>query len=137
MITLACCIIMLHSFVPHHHHDCSCEPGFVFENELACHCNDEGCCDDPAHHHHSQHPFDVCKLQELLSQLVLNTKEDKSFFFQPHQLTLPDLYAACLSCSAAVSPVRCCSNISWQCFHAAVPVSPTLLSPALRAPPSC
>lgn len=86
MMCLACAIIMMHAVVPHHHHDAGCGVGLVFETEIGCHCDDEqdvdGCAthhrDACCHHDHgSKHPFDVCKLQELLSHLVLNTKDDK------------------------------------------------------------
>lgn len=68
MMAAAWCIIMLHSVVPHHHHDC-CDGGLVFENELDCQCDH--------HNHDCDHHDGNCKLQDLLSQLVISTKEDK------------------------------------------------------------
>lgn len=58
--------------------------GIVFESEVNCHCSD-ACCEEHDHSHSdcchhdgdSKHPFDLCQLQELLSHLVLNTKDDK------------------------------------------------------------
>lgn len=80
---VACAIILLHTFVPHHHHDTGMAEGFVFESELTCHDehHDCHCCGDKEHSHH---PFDICKLQDLLSQLTLSGKEDK--IFVAHQL---------------------------------------------------
>lgn len=79
MVSLACAIILLHAMVPHHHHDCDGEVGFVFETELGCHCDSD--CDHhtDCHHHGSHHPFDTCKLQDMLSRLVLTTQDDKQF----------------------------------------------------------
>ena len=66
----ACAIIMLHSVLPHHHHDSGSLTGFVYENEIGCHCHHEH--GTPPHHHDG-----CCKLQYLLSQLVISTKDDK------------------------------------------------------------
>lgn len=76
-ITVACSIILLHAFVPHHHHDCCGESGLVFENELVCHCD---CNHEDCHHHdgESRHPYNTCRLQDLLSHLVLTHKDDES-----------------------------------------------------------
>ncbi|MBO4752805.1 MAG: hypothetical protein J5526_08730 [Bacteroidales bacterium] len=68
LMAAAWCIIMLHSVVPHHHHDC-CDGGLVFENELDCQCEH--------HNHDCDHHDGSCKLQDLLSQLVISTKDDK------------------------------------------------------------
>ena len=70
LMAAAWCIIMLHSVVPHHHHDC-CDGGLVFENELECQCDH--------HDHENDHHDGCCKLQDLLSQLVISTKDDKFF----------------------------------------------------------
>lgn len=80
LVSVACAIIMLHAFVPHHHHDCDGEGGMVFETELDCHCN-ESCPHHHDEHHHSHHPFDVCLLQEMLSHLVLTTNDDQHIFY--------------------------------------------------------
>ena len=79
MITLACAIILVHAIVPHHHHDCADERGFVFETEINCHCSHQHHphdCNNNCNDHHSDHPFDICRLADMLSHLVLNTKED-------------------------------------------------------------
>ena len=68
MMVMAGCIILLHCVVPHHDHD-DCCGGLVFENELTCH--------HDHHNHDCDHPDGCCKLQDLLSQLVISTKEDK------------------------------------------------------------
>lgn len=88
-MVLACAIILLHAVVPHHHHDCDHEMGLVLENELSCQCDHQ--CD---HHedHHSHHPFDTCKLQDLLSHLVLSTKEDETYWALNH-VAVVDLFA--------------------------------------------
>ena len=70
MMAMACFIIVLHSVVPHHHHDC-CDGGLVFENELRC--------THDHHNHDCDHHDGCCKLQDLLSQLVISTKDDKFF----------------------------------------------------------
>ena len=81
MSLLACSIILMHAFVPHHHHDCEGGMGIVFEDEINCHCD----CDHHDHHscahHHggSHHPFEVCLLQEMLSHLVLSTNDDEQY----------------------------------------------------------
>ena len=76
MISLACAIIMLHAVVPHHHHDCSDAKGFVFETEVACHCEcDHHECD----HRHSHHPFNTCWLEEMLSHLVISTYDETNY----------------------------------------------------------
>lgn len=73
MVALSCLIILVHAIVPHHHHDVRGLEGFVFEDEVGC------CCDSECHHHDgdSHHPFDICKLQELLSHLVLSNKREE------------------------------------------------------------
>lgn len=91
MMVLAGAIILMHAMVPHHHHDCDCDFGLVFENEVACHCDEEmalmplaencetdndGCCH---HDEHSHHPLDFCLLQDLLSHLVLSNKDDETY----------------------------------------------------------
>ena len=95
MTTLACAVILLHAVVPHHHHDCVGEGGFVFETELTCHCD----CDhdgdydhDDCDHRHSHHPFDTCKLAEMLSHLVLSTKEDEAMLATCVKADVHDLF---------------------------------------------
>lgn len=86
MIALANIIILVHAVVPHHHHDCRGIEGLVFENELTCSCNEGECrechtSDCHRHRHRSQHPFGNCKLQDLLSKLVLNSRDEKLLVF--------------------------------------------------------
>lgn len=111
MMCLACAIILLHAVVPHYHHDDCGAVGLVFENEMTCQCENEdspyaeqhslgNCCH---HEHHSHHPFDNCKLQELLSSLVLNTKDSKIILAALHPQQPLDCFfgaflpAGCLS----------------------------------------
>lgn len=91
MLVLANIIILVHAVVPHHHHDCRGADGFVFENELTCSCDESECgecheTDCHEHHRHTHHPFGNCKLHDLLSKLVLNTKDEK---FLSASLQLP------------------------------------------------
>lgn len=82
MISLACVIILIHAVVPHHHHDFDNSVCFVLHSvhhhdshvggSDSCDLND-GCCDD------EKSPFELCKLQELLSCLVLSNREDDDF----------------------------------------------------------
>lgn len=67
IFSLACVIIMLHSFVPHHHDECCGVSECFFCSEH--------------HHHHTDHhedgePFDMCELQHLLSHLVLSSRHE-------------------------------------------------------------
>lgn len=107
-ISLACLIIFIHAVVPHHHHDEDVE-GFVFETELLCQCENEDlpCVEHHCHHHDgdceeqgSRHPFDICKLQDLLSHLVLSserkhllipTNPPAQIIFIPHSLEIENL----------------------------------------------
>lgn len=76
--SLAVSIILMHAMVPHHHHDCCGGRGFVFENEVACHCNgDYMCGNDCCDHEGSNHPLNRCRLQDLLSKLVISQKSDE------------------------------------------------------------
>lgn len=70
MMAVACFIIALHSVVPHHDHD-DARDGIVFENELGCQCD---------HHEHERHDG-CCRLQDLLSQLVISSKDEKLLCF--------------------------------------------------------
>lgn len=129
MVSLSCLIILVHAFVPHHHHDCEEEMGFVFENEMACHCDAD--CDH--HHDHdgaSHHPFDICKLQELLSHLVLTTKEDESTWVVAADIELPEL----LNIEV---PVFDLVPRQTRTIRTELPPDPLLSFSALRAPPMC
>lgn len=129
MISLSCLIILVHAFVPHHHHDSDGELGIVFEDEVACHC--DASCD--LHHDHdgaSHHPFDICKLQELLSHLVLTTKEDESTWVVAADIELPML----LNIEV---PVIDLGPTQTQTTQTELPPNPLLSFSALRAPPMC
>lgn len=71
MVSLACAIILMHAVVPHHHDDCCGEVECFFCSE---HHHDH-CCH---HDGDSHHPFDICKIQEMLSHLVLTTRDDEA-----------------------------------------------------------
>lgn len=143
MMCIACAIILLHTFVPHHHHDVEGGEGFVLESELVC--NDQGvCCHGQDCHHNqenhdqeSHHPFDICKLQQLLSQLVLNERDDKFFVqssLQPLHLDLAPWNAIVQKVDILASPSE---PIRWEVYDEALP---SVLAPivyGLRAPPMC
>lgn len=142
MITLACAIIMLHAIVPHHHHDCAEEVGLVFETELNCHCSHQhqthGCtndCDD----HHSDHPFDFCRLADMLSHLVLNTKADEHMMAQAVKAEAHDLMPDIIVPSGILLlttdngyHVYTGNNVPWT-----LPLPPFAGGLSLRAPPMC
>ena len=137
-ISLACAIILLHAIVPHHHHDCADEVGFIFETEINCHCNHHHHthdCDD----HHSDHPFDICRLADMLSHLVLNTKNDEQLMAlllkaEAHsiiQAILPLSDAITLSAEGVnITPPR--TDVPW-----ALPSETLADGHSLRAPPLC
>lgn len=125
MIVLACGIIMLHAVVPHHHH----EGGGGVE----CFCQ---------HHHHeddghSHSPFDLCKLQDMLSHVVICAKDDEeafealvsaeshAFIFWAIPVRGDDL---CLTALPA-------GEVSLHAFSESIGVSPLVGAAALRAPP--
>ncbi|MBP5541731.1 MAG: hypothetical protein J6X88_08805 [Bacteroidales bacterium] len=137
MVSLACAIILTHAVVPHHHHDCGDEGGFVFETELACHCHHDDC-PDGKDCGHSHHPFDMCKLAEMLSHLVLSTKDDEAAFAlslkaDVHEIF--DLFAqASLPASSETALSSCCHLR--RPSEAVLPVQPAVGGMSLRAPPS-
>ena len=113
MVALSCCIIMMHAVVPHHHHDSCGEGGFVFENEVACECADEvpACEHHHCHHHHdgSRHPLNHCKLQDLLSHLVIGHKLDETYLALK-TVSVLDLYGLC-----GITDVFCFSVYDFGC----------------------
>ena len=76
MMTAAVAIILLHTFVPHHHHD-------VHEGQWAdatvMTCRDADC------HHEGQEgvPEESCKLQQILAQLTLSSKSERILAIVP------------------------------------------------------
>lgn len=140
MVSLACVIIMLHAAVPHHHHDCCGAVGFVFENEVCCHC-DEACHDKGCEHHrehHSHHPFDSCLLQEMLSQLTLSNADDRCYFTVLIQAEAQDFVFLFLTPGMGEEEVLLC-GLPWAWPGEAVPVLGASYRGAvsLRAPPAC
>ena len=142
MITLACAIILLHAIVPHHHHDCAGLVGFVFETEINCHCSHQHHSHDCSHdcnEHHSDHPFDICHLADMLSHLVLNTKEDDNLLVlivkaEVHNLllaVLPTMDTAITASESGLSAFAD-SGMPWS-----LPLPPLAGGQSLRAPPMC
>lgn len=137
-ITVACAIILLHAIVPHHHHDCADEVGFVFETEINCHCSHQHHTHD-CDEHHSDHPFDICRLADMLSHLVLNTKEDEHLMATVVKAEVHDLMQAFLPTQGiaiqAVSngaDILAYSDVPWV-----LPLPPLSGGNPLRAPPQC
>ena len=134
MVVVACLVIMLHAMVPHHHHDCAEQQGFVFENELACHCD----CHDEDCHHHTHHPFDTCKLAEMLSHLVLSTKDDDIVVCQPlHQSNHHFLYPSLSVLDLQLMQQTCLPGRQFFHDRRFVPLrgTPCVAVRDLRAPP--
>ncbi len=139
LILLANCIILVHAVVPHHHHDCCPSIGLVYETEASCHCCDvSNLCDCGAstpHTHNSKHSTDGCKLQDLLSQLVLNTKE-RELFVQALDTSFQDFYIADLLVYTLPQPEE-----GVFVYHKPFVISsPTVFlidNSGLRAPPYC
>lgn len=77
LVLLACSVIMLHAFVPHHHHNFEAGGGLFFDAGMGCQC--DGGCHHPGSdcHHHTHHPFDICLIQEMLSHLIISTGDDQ------------------------------------------------------------
>lgn len=137
MISLACFIIWIHAVVPHHHHNLDNSVCFVFNSELleeshACESSSDfadGCCDE------EKSPFELCKLQELLSGLVLSNREDDSLsWIHLSDVVVVVLYYLC----DLDAPLGLCLfldgfiNDGWPDFCEGFPNAS-----ALRAPPVC
>lgn len=138
MMCLAVAVILLHAFVPHHHHDCGCDLGLVYETEVACHCDDVCGDDHDCHEHHSHHPFDFCKLQDLLSHLVLSNKSEETYLAL-NQMAEVDLFidlniAALLQTDLLQSSGVSAHFVRYSQF---LPHTPHLDHRPLRAPPVC
>lgn len=144
MLFLAYSIILLHAVVPHHHHDCGGGEGFVFEDEISCTCDNQvngDCC----HHHdadgccpyggHSHHPFDTCKLQDLLSQLVISTRDDKVLLTHAPAFPATTASHALLVADCSIPhPVVC--NVGFVRSGISLPLLSGWAAPtSLRAPP--
>lgn len=128
MMVAACVVIMLHAFVPHHHDDC---------------CGEVECFFFSAHHHSHQnhadeHPSDACKLQDMLSHLVLSTRDENTLLADIMASEAQDylqLYVPDMQCvlPLAVLPIHV---VSWQAYRAALPAVPVMGMTPLRAPPA-
>ena len=142
MITLACAIILVHAIVPHHHHDCAEERGFVFETEINCHCSHQHHphdCNNNCNDHHSDHPFDICRLADMLSHLVLNTKEDDNLIAWVVKVEVHNLLSAVMPTmgtpiSTAESEL---STLSSPDAPWSLPLPPLTGGHSLRGPPMC
>lgn len=136
MLLLAYGIILMHAVVPHHHHDCCGERGIVFEDELTCTCDEhahEGCCHHDAEESH--HPFDMCRLQDLLSHLVISTRDDKMLMVAPEAPALP-MGLAALPASGCTLPLPALSPSADRDAEAVVALPLRWVgNHALRAPP--
>lgn len=139
MVSLACVIIFTHAVVPHHHHDCGDEGGFVFETELACHCHhDHSGCPEGKDCGHSHHPFGMCKLADMLSHLVIGTKDDEAAFALSLKADVHEVFnlfaqdAMLEFGEVALPSCRHCRRPS----EAVLPVQPAVGGLSFRGPPS-
>ena len=139
MIILACAVILLHAVVPHHHHDCAGEVGFVFETEINCHCSHQHHQHNDCDEHHSDHPFDLCRLADMLSHLVLNSKEDEQMLAMVVKAEVHDLMVAVIPNVVSVPMPAICRHAMAEGSAApwALPLPPLAGGHSLRAPPVC
>lgn len=134
MVSLACAIIMLHAVVPHHHDDCCGGVECFFCTE---HHHDH--CDQHHHSGDSHSPLDCCKLQEMLSHLVLSTKEDEQLFatllkIESHSfILLAQLASVELPSLAMLQEGSICRPFLMTPLASA----PLAGASSLRAPPEC
>ena len=131
-IVLANFIILAHAVVPHHH----------YHDDIYSH-HDKGCCNssilfsfghnaDDCSHDDSER--EACKLQELLSKLVLNTKERENFV-AALESDFQDYYIANLLLpNMDVMPQI--YKVTYTPYGVALPQNGAVSSPSLRAPPS-
>ena len=133
MVSVACAIIMLHAVVPHHHHDCCEAKGITFETELACHCD----CDHHDCNHHTHHPFNICLLQEMLSQLVISTSDDHLTTAAIIKAGANHFIVLAIPClpSVGLTPVLPDQTVWWPSGSAPLTTAPVLGANGLRAPP--
>lgn len=132
-IVLANFIILAHAVIPHHHH---------YEDFYSCHDND--CCnssiifsfsheDEDCSHGDSER--EACKLQDLLSKLVLNTKERESFE-AALESDFQDYYTADI-CFVDVVKALEVVHVRYRQYNGHVPEDRVISFPSLRAPPCC
>ncbi len=125
MVFAACAIILLHAVVPHHHHEC-CGESDIFH---ACEHHDG--------HDHESHPFDTCMLQEMLSHLVISTRDDQNEQAVVAQPLTQALMPVWTDMGAALDePLACPVRFP---HGASVPLPKGTANPSspLRAPPAC
>lgn len=130
-IILANFIILAHAVVPHHHH----HEDIYFHNDKDC-CNSFilfslGHDADDCSHDDSEKDF--CKLQDLLSKLVLNTKEREAFI-TALEADFQDYYIAQLLMSDIEQEVE---QHTYKPYIFYLPHSEVVALPLLRAPPYC
>lgn len=132
-IILANFIILAHAVVPHHHH----------HEDIYFH-HDKDCCNsfilfslghDADNCSHDDSEKETCKLQELLSKLVLNTKERENFV-SALESDFQDYYIADLLLPT-VGMIPQIYKVKYRPYYVALPQSRGISSPSLRAPPSC
>ena len=133
-LILANFIILVHAVVPHHHH---------YHQDIYSH-HDSDCCSNSvllslAHGgddcSHSDAEKDICKLQDLLSKLVLNTKERETFV-AVSEYDYQNYYIASLLIPDVSTEPQIC-KVRYRTYSATLPQSRGVLSPDLRAPPAC
>ena len=133
-IVLANFIILAHAVVPHHHH----------HEDIYFHHNAGGCCnssvlfsfthnDDDCSHNDSER--ETCKLQDLLSKLVLNTKERENFIAAVES-DFQDYYIANLFLSDT-DVLQEVTYTKYRQYNEHVPKSCVETCLSLRAPPCC
>lgn len=133
-LILANIIILVHAVVPHHHH---------FGNEVFSHSSSDcchefsllslGCENDDCSTNDSEN--NTCRLQDLLSKLVLNTKERESVAHAVES-DYQDYYIASWSLpNTALYLEAKAMMYNPYTFH--LPSIQAFAEPSLRAPPSC
>ena len=119
----ALAVILLHTFVPHHHHDThECEQ--VLGAATACH--DVDC---PGHDA-GDAPVDQCKLQQLLAQLTLSSRDERLL-----ALTLEGHLDLAPWMEPVAQPLLPEEGVAWQERTVAPAESGVPLGLALRGPP--
>ena len=134
-LLLANFIILVHAVVPHHHH----------YDENIFHHNSDCCetdrfslaCEEESHNHNDDSQKDTCMLQDLLSKLVINTKEKESLAHVVES-DIQNYYIADLFIvdSNIEQPMK--ETVSeYKPYRLQLPSNEVLSSPSLRAPPCC
>ena len=133
-LILANFIILVHAVVPHHHH--------YHDDIYYIHNHADDCCNssiffslthDSDDCSHDDSEKDFCKLQDLLSKLVLNTKEREAFI-TALEADFQDYYIAQLLMSDMEQEVE---QHTYKPYIFYLPHSEVVALPLLRAPPYC